>query len=74
MSIILYFFTLSLHRNQKKNKHYEKKFNGSLSFTPNESADLCLLLTRIYLGKYDLPISEWKFIREIISTYFNNNK
>lgn len=52
----------------------KKKFNGSLSFTPNESADLCLLLTRIYLGKYDLYISEWKFIREIISTYFNDNK
>ena len=48
----------------------EKKFNCSLSFTPNESADLCF----IYLGKYDLSISEWKFIREIISTYFNNNK
>lgn len=50
----------------------KKNFNGSLSFTPNESADLCLFLTRIYLGKYYLSISECKFIRDIISTYFNN--
>lgn len=51
----------------------KKTFNCSLHFTPDESADLCLLCSRIYFGKYDLSISEWKFLRNIISTYLTND-
>lgn len=52
----------------------KKTFNGSLHFTPDESADLCLLCSRIYFGKYNLSISEWKFLKKIISTYLTDNK
>lgn len=48
----------------------KKTFNGSLHFTPDESADLFLLCSR----KYELSISEWKFLKKIISTYLTDDK
>lgn len=52
----------------------KKRLNGSISFSLNESADLFLLLTRIYVGNYDLSISERYFVKSLLSTYLTYNK
>lgn len=50
----------------------KKNINGSLHFTPNESCDLCILLTRIYLGNFDLTNSDLNFVKNIISSYLSS--
>lgn len=50
----------------------KKNINGSVSFSLNESAYLCLLLIRLYVGNYDLSVSERYFIKSFLSVYLNH--